>query len=211
MRARAAAAALAAGLLLAGCGVGSGGSGSGSASPAATTVAEGSLRGGAVNPPLPAPELGLRDVDGKLVRIADLRGRVALVTFVYTHCPDVCPLIADNLRRVKVGLGPAGKRLALIAVSVDPKGDTPASIRTFLRAHRLTGRMQYLHGTRRQLEAVWARWGIAARVPKSSPELVEHTGVIWGIDTRGRRVVLYPAVGFKPSDIDADMRTLLGA
>jgi len=202
---------VAVGLLLAGCGGGSSGSGGGTASPAATTAAEGALRGGTVNPPLPAPELGLRDVEGKLVRIADLRGRVALVTFVYTHCPDVCPLIADNLRRVKVGLGPDGKRLALVAVSVDPKGDTPASIRTFLRAHRLTGLMEYLHGSRKQLEAVWARWGIAARVPKGSPELVEHSGVIWGVDTRGRRVVLYPAVGFKASDIEADVRTLLGA
>ncbi len=174
---------------------------------AAAEVAE--YSGGTVSPVTAAPELGLHTWNGKDVRIGDYRGKAMLVTFVYTSCPDVCPLIIDNLVRVKERLGPDAKRLEIVAVSVDPKGDTPAAVKRFLTAHRATGRVDYLIGSRRQLEAAWARWGIAARVDPANPDLVEHSGVIWGVDPKGRRVTFYPATGFDVADIESDVRNLL--
>jgi len=165
--------------------------------------------GGTVSPVTAAPELGLRTWNGKDVRIGDYRGQAVLVTFVYTNCPDVCPLIVDNLVRVKERLGPDGKRLRIVSVSVDPEGDTPQAVKRFLTRHRAKGRVDYLIGSRRQLEGAWARWGIAARVDKSHPHLIEHSGVIWGIDPRGRRVTFYPASGFDVADIEGDVRNLL--
>ena len=176
---------------------------------AAAEVAE--YSGGTVSPITAAPELGLHTWNGKDVRIGDYRGKAVLVTFVYTSCPDVCPIIVDNLVRVKEQLGPEAKRLEIVAVSVDPKGDTPAKVKRFLSAHRALGRVDYLIGSRRQLEATWARWGIAARVDPASPDLVEHSGVIWGVDPKGRRVTFYPATGFAVADIESDVRNLLAS
>ncbi len=174
---------------------------------AAAEVAE--YSGGTVSPVTAAPELGLHTWNGKDVRIGDYRGKAVLVTFVYTSCPDICPLIIDNLVRVKERLGPDAKRLEIVSVSVDPKGDTPAAVKRFLTAHRAMGRVDYLIGSRRQLEAAWARWGIAARANKDHPGLVEHSGVIWGVDPKGRRVTFYPASGFDVADIESDVRNLL--
>jgi protein SCO1/2 len=173
----------------------------------AAEVAE--YSGGTVSPITAAPELGLHTWNGKDVRIGDYRGKAVLVTFVYTSCPDVCPLIVDNLVRVKERLGPDAKRLQIVSVSVDPEGDTPVAVKRFLSAHRAMGRVDYLIGSRRQLEAAWARWGIAARVDKDHPGLVEHSGVIWGVDPKGRRVTFYPASGFDVADIESDVRNLL--
>ncbi|MDP9286224.1 MAG: SCO family protein, partial [Actinomycetota bacterium] len=66
------------------------------ASPAATTNPTG-FAGAAVLPPRPAQTISLHDADGRSVTLAGQRGRYVLVTFLYTHCPDVCPLIASNL------------------------------------------------------------------------------------------------------------------
>jgi protein SCO1/2 len=167
--------------------------------------------GGTVSPVTAAPELGLHTWNGKDVRIGDYRGQAVLVTFVYTNCPDVCPLIVDNLVRVKERLGPDGRRLRIVSVSVDPERDTPQAVKRFLTRHRAHGRVDYLIGSRRQLEGVWARWGIAARVDKANPRLVEHSGVIWGVDPKGRRVTFYPASGFDVADIEGDVRNLLGS
>ena len=165
--------------------------------------------GGTVTPVKAAPELGLRTWNGRRVTMADYKGQVVLVTFLYVNCPDICPLIVDNLVRVKDRLGPAGKRVRIVAVSVDPTGDTPAAVKRFLVTHRAQGDVDYLIGSRRQLEAAWARWGIGARVNTDNPELVEHSGVIWGVDARGRRATFYPASGFDVADIEGDVRLLL--
>ncbi len=176
--------------------------------PGAVDVAAG-FSGGTVSPVKAAPELGLRTWDGHRVTMADYKGKAVLVTFLYVHCPDICPLIVDNLIRAKDRLGPAGKRVRIVAVSVDPTGDTPAAIKRFLTTHRALKDVDYLIGSPQQLEAAWARWGIGARVDKQNHVLIEHTGVIWGVDAHGRRATFYPATGFDVADIEGDLRLLI--
>ena len=171
--------------------------------------AEPGYLGGTVRPVSAAPELGLRTWDGRRITMADYKGKAVLVTFLYVHCPDVCPLIVDNLSRVKHRLGPAGKKLRIVAVSVDPTGDTPAAVRDFLTTHHALKDIDYLVGTQDQLAAAWSRWGIGARVDKQNHELIEHSAVIWGIDAKGRRATFYPATGFDVADIESDVRLLL--
>ena len=165
--------------------------------------------GGTVKPVSAAPELGLRTWDGRRITMADYKGKAVLVTFLYVHCPDVCPLIVDNLSRVKARLGRAGKKLRIVAVSVDPAGDTPAAVKKFLVTHRALKDVDYLVGSQDQLAAAWSRWGIGARVDKQNHVLVEHSAVIWGIDAKGRRATFYPATGFDVADIERDVRLLL--
>src|SRR5690348_9197156 len=89
-------------------------------------------------PPEPARDFTLRDSLGRRVRLSDYRGKAVLLTFIYDHCPDVCPLIVGNFHTALTRLGPAANKAQVIAVSVDPKGDTRATVRAFLRAHEMT-------------------------------------------------------------------------
>ena len=158
--------------LVAGCG-GSSGEASGASGDDHAGHGATAFEGGTISPVRAAPPLRLRDIDGKVVDIADMRGDPVLVTFVYANCPDVCPLIMANLRAARKDAGALGRRTRVIAVSVDPKGDTPAVVRRFLSQRGVAGFVDYLIGTRAQLEPVWAAWHVAHQVPKDDPELVE--------------------------------------
>lgn len=183
------------------------GCGSGGSSSDGTTASTASFKGAAAKPPKPVPPLQLEDSLGHTVNIDDYRGKAVLVTFIYTHCPDVCPLIVGNLHTAQAKLGSEAKNLQIIAVSVDPKGDTPNTVNGFLKDHQMTGRMEYLIGSRAQLERTWKAWGIAARVPKTNPDLVEHSAEIFGISGSGKVMTLYPA-NFDPSQIVHDVPLL---
>jgi protein SCO1 len=151
----------------------------------------------------PAPDFALRNVDGRVVRLSQYRGRVVLLTFVYSHCTDVCPLIVEKLKTAQKQLG---GRAQIVAVSVDPRGDTAHAVRAFLRAHRMTGRMEYLLGSRRELARVWQRYGIAVVATPEDRE-VGHSGGVVGITARGRRRAQYPPT-FRPAWIVHDVPLL---
>jgi protein SCO1 len=191
-------------LLAGGCS-GSGGSNGTSAS---TTTAK--FAGTAAKPPKSAPGLPLKDYLGNSLTASSLRGKTVLVTFIYTHCPDVCPLIVSHLHAAQDRLGAEVKKLQIIAVSVDPRGDTPKTVAAFLKVHQMTGRMRYLIGSRPQLERVWRAWNIISKnAPKKSktPDLVEHSALIYGINGSGKISTLYPA-NFAPQQIVHDVPLL---
>lgn len=194
---------------LAGCGGSSNGAAdartSASTHHAGTSTAE--FEGGLVLPRRQAPALTLDNVHGQRVDIRDLRGHPVLVTFVYANCPDVCPLIMSNLRQVREESGALGRRTRVIAVSVDPEGDTPAVVRRFLTARRVAGFVDYLVGTRSQLEPVWKAWAVAEQVNKKNPELIEHSALIYGVTAGGELATAYP-VGFTPQQIAKDLPLL---
>jgi protein SCO1 len=163
---------------------------------------------GLLSPVTAAPPLALHDYLGRPVNIDSYKGKVLLVTFLYTHCPDVCPLIASNLR-VSQNLMPAAVRskVQMITVSVDPKGDTPTAVASFLAHHQMTGRMLYLVGSARELAAVWQAWGVGSEQDAEKPGLVNHSGLVYGITASGKRLTIY-AANFQPSDIAHDVPLL---
>jgi protein SCO1/2 len=198
-----AAAALAAG----GCG-GAGGAPQAQGVPKGQTAAEtGRYAGLQATPAKPAPPLRLRDYRGRPVNLAQYRGKAVLVTFIYTHCPDVCPLIVSYMKTAQTLLGPKAGRLQIVAVSTDPRGDTPKTVASFLKEHGMSGHMEYLIGSRRQLGRVWKAWNIAARPAKSGRDLVEHSALIYGIAADGKLTTLYPA-NFAPSQLVHDVPLL---
>ncbi|HEV2582210.1 MAG TPA: SCO family protein, partial [Ktedonobacteraceae bacterium] len=107
-----------------------------------------------------APDFRLKDQFGREVSLSQFRGKPVVVTFLYTHCPGVCPLIADQLHATALGLGKDVGRVAFLAVSVDPQHDTPASAIHFSNVHKMTRYWHYLMGTRDQLTPVWSAYGI---------------------------------------------------
>jgi protein SCO1/2 len=192
--------ALLAAALLAGCG---------SSSPSKGQAKSDSTQfaGTAAIPRKPAPPLSLQDSLGQSVSLAQFKGKAVLATFIYTHCPDVCPLIVSHLHTAQAELGAKAKQLQIIAVSTDPRGDTPKTVAAFLRAHEMTGRMDYLIGSRKQLGRVWKSWNIVARPAKSGRDLVEHSALIYGIGASGKVTTLYPA-NFTPAQIVHDVPIL---
>jgi protein SCO1/2 len=165
------------------------------------------FQGAVANPPKPAPPLKLRDSTGKALDIASLRGKVVLITFIYSHCPDICPLITGNLHTVVKQLGPRAAGVQVVAVSTDPRGDTPGAVKKFLALHQMTGTMRYLLGSKSELGNVWKSWGIVAAPDKANPDQVEHSALIYGISSSGKITTLYPA-NFKPAQIVHDVPLL---
>jgi protein SCO1 len=150
------------------------------------------------------PQFALRDSLGHLVRLSQFRGKAVLLTFIYDHCPDTCPLIVANLHNALLKLGSAASKLQIVAVSVDPKGDTPATVKAFLIAHEMTGRMEYLIGTVNELSPVWRAYGVQVEAsPDKREQTVGHSAFLYGITGRGAVLVLYPPT-FDPAWIAHD-------
>lgn len=181
------------------------------------------LQGAVVTPPMPTYDFTLRDERNRQVRLSDFRGKAVALTFLYTHCPDACPLTAQKLHQTRRQLGDLASRVAFLAVSVDPAGDTPEAVRAFLAAHQVDGELSYLTGSFVDLQRVWgyflvasdakdpaanARSGAGPAKPPSSPGFVGHSSIVHVIDPSGNLRVFLPG-DFDPKDLSTDLRILI--
>jgi protein SCO1/2 len=156
---------------------------------------------GSLRPPgIPVSDFALRDQDGKLVRLSSSRGKVTVVTFLYTTCRDTCPLVAQQ---ISMALDRLGHAVPVIAVSVDPAHDTPALARRFLEARQLQRRMEFLLGTEAQLAPVWGAYGI-----RPQGKGYEHSSYVILLDRQGRQRVSFPGDRLTPESLEHDIRRL---
>lgn len=147
-----------------------------------------------------AIDFRLRDQDGTPATMRAYRGRLVVVTFLYSTCRDTCPLTAQQIRG---GLDQLGRDVPVLAVSVDPHGDTSLHVKQFLVRQHLVGRMRYLVGTRAQLAPVWRAYGI-----QPQGQGYEHTAATVIVDAAGRQRVGYLTDQLTPEALAADLRTL---
>ena len=175
---------------------------------AATTRPAAKVRGQAVWPEgfRRAPDFSLEDSRGHRFSLASLRGQPAIVTFMDSQCHQECPLegraLAAGFRMV-----PRSERPIVIAVSVNPWEDTPASARRAIGRFGLAGfRWRWLLGSRAQLGRVWRKYRIEVR--RTSGD-IEHTDALYLVDSSGfeRAGMVYP---FLPTWISTDLKTLAG-
>jgi len=156
---------------------------------------------GALRPPgMPSASFALRDQAGHVVTSASLRGRPAVVTFLYSTCRDTCPLTADQIRGA---LDDLPRAVPVVAVSVDPRADTPLNARRFLARHGLTGRAHFLLGTRAQLAPLWKAFGV-----RPQGQGFEHSASTVLIDAEGRQRVGFPTSEITPEGLAHDLRRL---
>ena len=156
---------------------------------------------GFVRPPgAAAPDFTLRDQDGKLATMAQYRGRPVAVTFVYSTCEDTCPALVDQVRGA---LDDTDADVPLLAVSVDPANDTPASARRFLNERRMTGRARFLLGDRRRLAPVWKGYGVQPQEGE-----LDHSATVVLVDAQGRQRVGFPYAQLTPEALAHDIRRL---
>lgn len=163
---------------------------------------------GLLTPVQAAPPLALHNYLGEEVNIDQYRGKAVLVTFLYTNCPDICPLITSNLRVALNLMSPKERgEVQIIAVSVDPRRDNRAAVTKFLAEHEMTGRMKYLIGSARELSKVWKAWGVGSEVDVNQPQFINHSAIIYGVTGTGKRLDVY-ADSFQPSEIAHDVPIL---
>ncbi len=161
-----------------------------------------------LSPPSQAPPIALHNYLGEPVNLDSYRGKALLVTFLYTNCPDVCPLITSQLRVAQNLMGPqTAKKAQIVAVSVDPKGDTRKAVANFLARHEMTGRMLYLTGNAHELARVWKAWGVGSERDAQQPQFINHSGLIYGVTASGKRTTIYSA-SFKPATVAHDVPLL---
>jgi protein SCO1/2 len=135
-----------------------------------------------------APDFRLTDQFGKQVSLSQFKGEPVVLTFLYTHCPNVCPLIAEQLHTVMLDLGKDAQHVAVLAVSVDPGRDTIAAAMNFSKAHNMTSYWHFLVGTEAQLSPVWTAYAIGAQQETATVSM--HTAALYIIDKQGRERVL---------------------
>jgi protein SCO1/2 len=155
-----------------------------------------------------APHFRLADARGGELDTRELRGRPYAVTFLFTDCRDVCPLIGRELGRALELLGTQSSQVAVAAVSVDPRRDTEEAVRAWLDRLRLPPNFHYLIGSEGDLEPVWKAYFVGPQ-PSGTRESL-HSASIWLIDRRGRWRTKYSAgVPVSPRDVAHDLRLLL--
>lgn len=137
----------------------------------------------------PAQDFALRDQDGHRIRLSDQRGRMVLVAFLYTQCTDICPVIAKQLDSAVRSLGPQASSVQILAVSVDPVGDTPAQVRRYVQRLRLGPQFHFLVGTKGELAPIWQGYNVAAEGRPSGKVL--HAAPVFLIDRSGRARLFY--------------------
>lgn len=150
-----------------------------------------------------APPIALSDERGRTFSLASERGHVVLLTFLDSRCRALCPLESRALAAVARAL-PASARPDVVVVSVDPAGDSAASIRKAERDLAGVRRVTWLVGSHARLAPVWHAYGVEV---KSVPGDIEHTSVVYVIDRRGdeRVGMLFP---FSPPSLSHDLRLL---
>ena len=157
----------------------------------------------------PAPGFQLTDQFGKTITLSQFKGKPVILTFLYTHCPDQCPLTAEKLHAVMLNLGSQAQNVAVLAVSTDPQRDTIAAATTFSNAHRMLDYWHYLIGTHAQLSPIWSSYAVyAAPTPTANGGTVSHTTAIFIIDKQGRERIFLGGDATS-AQITADLQVLL--
>ncbi len=158
-----------------------------------------------------ARTLSLPDQDGKPRTLADFKGKITVVFFGYTQCPDVCPTTMAELAQVKKSLGKDGDRIQGVFVTVDPERDTPELLKTYVTAFDPT--FVALRGTPEQTIAAAKEFKVFfAKVPGKTPGsyTMDHTAGSYVLDENGK-VRLFVRYGAPADALTSDLKMLLAA
>jgi cytochrome oxidase Cu insertion factor (SCO1/SenC/PrrC family) len=135
------------------------------------------LSGTVIVHPGPAPDFTLTDQDGRAFRMADTRGKVVVMTFIYTHCTDLCPFITLKVKGARDLLGKDADKAIFVAVTTDPERDTQSVIDAYSRAAGLFDGWSFVTGPLAVVKEVWFNYGVGVDIEKKqSDEAPGKTG-----------------------------------
>lgn len=166
------------------------------------------LRGTVIEPPKPMPDFTLQSVNGP-VSLSDFRGKIVVLYFGYTSCPDVCPTTLANLRRALNDLGEKAGEVQVILVAVDWQKDTPERVASYLSAFHpdFVG----LSGTKEQIDAVTKDFFIFYQInppDENGYYTVDHTATTQVLDREGRLMLTWP-YGLTSDELLEDLKVLV--
>jgi protein SCO1/2 len=167
------------------------------------------LIGTEMSEPFPAPDFTLTYVDGRNIAISDFQGKIVLLYFGYTFCPDVCPSTLLDLKRAVNELGDDGENVQVMMISVDPKRDTPEVVAEYAAHFHPT--FIGLSGTEDEIAQVTSLYGIYYEAHEGTAEsgyLVDHTASVILIDKAGNFRATY-SFGTTPEEFVHDLQILL--
>jgi protein SCO1 len=164
-----------------------------------------------------SPDFALLDRTGATVTLGDFRGKVLALTFIYTSCPDVCPIVTSTFGQAYDKLGDSRQKAAFAAISVDPERDTVERIGHYLDAQGLQGKMVLLTGDRPNLEKVWTDYyvAVARGTPETGPDGaggfydIVHSNLVYLIDAQGRQRSLIKSFTFTADQLVTEMRPII--
>lgn len=158
----------------------------------------------------PAPTFHLVDQTGTTIQLSALKGHPVVLTFMYTHCPGPCPLLASKFYQASQLLGKQAHQVTWLAVSLDPHGDTPAAATQFVAVHQLTGLLHFLLGTTAQLEPIWNQYFVVVQSQQNAQGTTSmtHSVGVFVLDQQGRERV-YLNDTMTPQQLATDLQLLL--
>jgi protein SCO1 len=155
----------------------------------------------------PAPDFRLRDQDDRPVALADLRGSIVLLDFIFTRCPGPCPILTARNVEVQRRLAQEGVAARFVSISLDPEHDQPPVLRAYAQSHGIDLRSwSLLTGTQGEVDAVLAAYGVSSR--RVAADNLDHLVATFLIDADGRIERRYLGVAQKVEAIVADIRAL---
>ncbi|MGH8064403.1 MAG: SCO family protein [Candidatus Entotheonellia bacterium] len=157
----------------------------------------------------PAPVFSLTTQDGHQLALKGLRGKVVVVTFIYTSCTDACPLLTAKMAALQDDLGSDfGSKVFFVSITVDPERDTPEVLTRYAQAHgaNLSG-WAFLTGMPDQIRTVARQYGIYYKKQASGD--VDHTFLTSLVDQHGSLRVQYMGIRFDPDELRRDLQSLL--
>ncbi|MCI4427979.1 MAG: SCO family protein [Burkholderiales bacterium] len=156
-----------------------------------------------------ARTLSLTDQDGKARTLEEFKGKVSVVFFGYTQCPDVCPATMAELAQIKKSLGKEGERLQGIFVTVDPQRDTQAILKSYMA--NFDPSFVALYGTPEQTKAAAKEFKVFYAISPGKTEssyTVDHTAGSFVFDAQGK-VRLFVRYGSGAEALASDLKLLL--
>lgn len=159
---------------------------------------------------IPIDDFALLDQDSRVFKFTQIAGRVVVVAFAYTTCPDVCPLITAAQRQVQSGLdADERKKVFFLTITTDPEIDAPKILAGYAKRHGadLTN-WAFLTGEPAALRKVWKNFGVG--VKRKGRGLVDHTPLTAVVDRQGKMRLAYVGPAPDVKVVLQDVRRLLG-
>lgn len=158
---------------------------------------------------IPIQDFSLTDQGNRVFRFQNLRGKVILIAFAYTTCPDVCPLITAAMRRVQADLSATEQQAVyLLTVTTDPEVDEPKILAAYAQRYGAdVSSWAFLTGDVASLDKVWRSFGV--KVQRKARGLIDHTPLTAVIDQRGVMRFAYDGTSPDPKTVLRDVRSLL--
>ncbi|HEU4427952.1 MAG TPA: SCO family protein [Myxococcota bacterium] len=167
------------------------------------------LFAGVFDPPREAPVFSLGGSDGQPISLERFRGKIVVLAFGFTSCPDVCPTTLATLAGARRALGPAAADVQVVYVTVDPQRDDAKRMREYLVA--FDPAFLGATGSAEELAKVREAYGVAAeRVARGKTYAFSHSSFTYLIDRDGKLRALMP-YGHAANDYAHDLRILLGS